>query len=62
MDMKRKVIHTILTMLVIMTFYFMAGAAVVTRNLTGSEAKITQGIFIWLSVVVAVFFALCKGE
>ena len=60
MDMKRKVIHTILTMLVIMTFYFMAGAAVVTRNLTGSEAKITQGIFIWLSVVVAVFFALCK--
>lgn len=58
--MKRKVIHTILTMLVIMTFYFMAGAAVVTRNLTGSEAKITQGIFIWLSVIAAVVFSLCK--
>lgn len=50
------VLHTVIAMCTVMLFYFMAGAAVVTRGLEGSVAARTQGIFIWLSVIAVLVF------
>lgn len=60
--MKRKILNTALAMVVIMTFYFMAGAAVVTNNLQGTEAKLVQGGFIWLSVIAAILFYFIRSH
>ncbi|MDD6039167.1 MAG: type II CAAX endopeptidase family protein [bacterium] len=51
------IIRTIAAMVVIMAFYFVAGALVVTNQLEGATAKLVQGCMIWLSVLVAVVYA-----
>lgn len=58
----RLIRETVLAMVVIMVFYFCQGAAVVTQGLEGAQAKWTQSVFIWSSVLVALIFFLIKNK
>ena len=50
------VLYTVIAMCTVMLFYFVAGAAVVTQGLEGGAAAKTQGMIIWLSVIVVLAF------
>lgn len=57
------VIQTVLTVAVIMLFYFAAGAFVVMNDLSSPGAKLAQGCVIWLSVAaIMAFSALRSGS
>ena len=58
--MLKQIGKTALAMGIIMVFYFVAGASVVVNSLEGTQAKLSQGIFIWLSVMAVVLFYLIR--
>lgn len=49
----RAVLLSVLTMVVIRAFYFISGAIIQINKLSGTDAQLVQGIFIWISVVSA---------
>lgn len=63
MSNKKMIITTIITMFIIMIFYFVAGALVVMNNLSGTKAALIQGSCIWMSVLsVIIYFFVCRKK